>query len=83
MCSPVEGPRRTETSHVLIKSLELKCHVHIFFYYLSIYIYMLDIYIYIYICPTYIHFLNSFATKSDKGFSSFSMRDIYMQEENV
>ena len=30
MCSPVEGPRRTETSHVLIKSLELKCHVHIF-----------------------------------------------------
>ena len=29
MCSPVEGHRRTETSHFLIKSLELKCHVHI------------------------------------------------------
>ena len=30
MCSPVEGPGRTETSHFFIKSLELKCHVHIF-----------------------------------------------------
>ena len=30
MCSPVEGPRRTETLHFFIKSLELKCHVHIF-----------------------------------------------------
>ena len=28
--SSQEGPRRTETSHVLIKSLELKCHIHIF-----------------------------------------------------
>ena len=39
MCSPVEGPRRTETSHVLIKSLELKCHVHIFLLFIYIYIY--------------------------------------------
>ena len=38
MCSPVEGPRRSETSHFLITSLELKCHVHIF-YYLYMYIY--------------------------------------------
>ena len=30
MCSPDEGPRRAETSHLLIKSLELKCHAHIF-----------------------------------------------------
>ena len=37
MCSPVEGPRRTETSHVLIKSLELKCHVHIFLLFIYIY----------------------------------------------
>ena len=28
--SPDEGPRRTETSHLSIKSLELMCHVHIF-----------------------------------------------------
>ena len=45
MCSPVEGPRRTETSHVLIKSLELKCHVHIFLLYIYIYIYKYHIYI--------------------------------------
>ena len=31
MTLTVDGPRRTETSHFLIKSLELKCHVHIFF----------------------------------------------------
>ena len=30
MCSPGEGPRRTETSHLLTKSLKLKCHAHIF-----------------------------------------------------
>ena len=30
MCSHGEGPRRTETSHLLTKSLELKCHAHIF-----------------------------------------------------
>ena len=40
MCSPVEGPRRTETSHVLIKSLELKCHVHIFLLFIHIYVYI-------------------------------------------
>ena len=39
MCSPVEGPRRTETSHFLIKSLELKCHVHVFSLFIYIYIY--------------------------------------------
>ena len=40
MRSPVEGPRRTETSHFLIKSLELKCHVHIFLLFVYIYIYI-------------------------------------------
>ena len=37
MYSPVEGPRRTVTSHLLIKSLELMCHAHIFLlrYYIS------------------------------------------------
>ena len=36
----VECPRRTETSHFFIKSLELKCHVHIFSLFVYIYIYM-------------------------------------------
>ena len=57
MCSPVEGPRRTETSHSFIKSLELKCHVHIFlpFAYMYMYIHIYThIYIYIYI-HIYIH----------------------------
>ena len=36
MCSPDEGPRRTETSQFFIKSLELKSPV----YFLNIYIYI-------------------------------------------
>ena len=35
--TPDEGPRRTETSHLLIKSLELMCHAVIFDY---VYIYI-------------------------------------------
>ena len=59
MCSPVEGPRRTETSHFFIKSLELKCHVHIFYYlcnyipthgYIFIRYYAFYIYVGIYVC---------------------------------
>ena len=30
MCAPDECRRRTETSHLLTKSLELRCHAHIF-----------------------------------------------------
>ena len=36
MCCPDEGPRRTETSHFLMKSLKLRCQVYVFIY---IYIY--------------------------------------------
>ena len=48
VCSPVEGPRRTETSHFFIKSLELKCQVHFF---PTIYIYMYaGCFMYMYMC---------------------------------
>ena len=57
MCSPVEGPRRTETSHFLIKSLELKCHVHILRLFVLLYsntrdayLFVAMHYIYIYMC---------------------------------
>ena len=56
MCSPVEGPRKTETSHVLIKSLELKCHVH-FFDYLYIYIYRYFIFFFSFFFITNEYFL--------------------------
>ena len=58
MCSSVEGPRRTETSHFFLKSPELKCHVHIFPLFVSLcyntrdaylFVSMHNIYIYIYI----------------------------------
>ena len=69
MCSPVEGPMRTETSHFLIKSLELKCHVHIFLLFVllcsntldaCLFVAMNFIYIYVYIymfvgCVVYIY----------------------------
>ena len=54
MCSPVEGPRRTETSHFLIKSLELKCHVHIFLLFVLLYSNTQDAYLFV-ICILYKH----------------------------
>ena len=36
--SPDEGPRRSETSHLLIKSFELRCHAYIFGLFICIYI---------------------------------------------
>ena len=64
MCSPDEGPRSTETSHLLIKSLELKCHAHIFYYlcyYIPIHgtrIYsIILLYIYIYYSIIYIIYI--------------------------
>ena len=57
MCSPDEGPKRTETSHLLIKSLELRCHAHIFSLFVLLYSNTRDVYlfvamhfIFIYIC---------------------------------
>ena len=50
MCFPDEGPRLTETSHFVIKSLELKCHAYIFCLTHGTHIYSLPFIIYIYIC---------------------------------
>ena len=52
MCSPVEGPRRTETSHFFIKSLELNV-TYIFYDYLYIYMY---IYVYIHIYKIHVFY---------------------------
>ena len=64
MCSPVEGLRRTETSHFLRKSLEFKCHVHIFLPFVlqysnirEAYIFVAMHFIYIYV---YVHVFYSF-----------------------
>ena len=55
MCSPDEGPRRTETLHFIIKSLELKCHVYIFNYYLCYYIPTHGAHIDSFLCIIYIY----------------------------
>ena len=63
MCSPVDGPMRSEASHFFIKSFELRCHEHIFLLFVLLYYNTRDaclfvamhfmhiyIYIYTYIC---------------------------------
>ena len=62
MCSPDEGPRRTEMSHLSIKSLELKCHVHIFLLFVLLYSNTRDAYLFvaihfIYICNLYMQYI--------------------------
>ena len=47
MCSPDEGPRRAETSHFLIKSLELKCQVYIFLLFVLLYSNTRDAYLFV------------------------------------
>ena len=51
LITPDEGPRWTEASHFLIKSLELECHAHILRLFIYTYIYVdTHIGVYIYIC---------------------------------
>ena len=55
MCSPDEGPRRTETSLFFIKSLELKCHAYIIWLFMLLFSNTQDAYLfvsmhYIYMC---------------------------------
>ena len=54
MCSPDEGPRRTETSHFFIKSLELKCHTYIFLLFVLLYSSTQDAYLFVTIYFIYI-----------------------------
>ena len=68
MCSPDEGPRRTETSYFLMKSLESKCHAHIFLLLIYICAYVciricvmcmcMHVYVFVYVC-VYVYIYNN------------------------
>ena len=51
MCSPVEGPRRTETSHFFNKIVGIK--VSRAYFLLFVYIYIYAVCIHIYLMPVY------------------------------
>ena len=58
MCSSVEGPRRTETSYFLVKSLELKCHAHISLLFVLLYSNTRDAYLFVAMRFIYIYIYN-------------------------
>ena len=70
MCSPVEGPRRTETLHILIKLLELKCHVHIFLLYVLLYSNTRDTYLFVtmHFMYIYVYILSVYNNNNNNGY---------------
>ena len=68
MCSPGEGPRRTETSHMLIKSLESKLHAHIFLLFVLLYSNTRSAYLFVAMHYIYIYLLWSPSITDDDDF---------------